>query len=169
MRRLPRLVAAIPVVVCLTWIAAGAQPRFDDGDAVTQFQRAVDAYAFQHRQVQRRVGETADRAAMAAAMRSARPAAEDGAIFSPLVAAAFRARLAAAVRAAGCGAPARSTSSVVPRPNQDAGGAVPLAACVTAMLPRLPPELEYRAAGVSLVLVDIHANLVVDVLHAAFP
>jgi hypothetical protein len=36
-------------------------------------------------------------------------------------------------------------------------------------LPRLPDELEHRARGVALVLVDTHANLIVDVLHAAFP
>jgi hypothetical protein len=36
-------------------------------------------------------------------------------------------------------------------------------------LPRLPDELQYRAVGVALILVDTHANLVVDVLHAVFP
>jgi hypothetical protein len=38
-----------------------------------------------------------------------------------------------------------------------------------AALPKLPPELDYRSAGVALVLVDAHAGLVVDVLHGAFP
>ena len=42
-------------------------------------------------------------------------------------------------------------------------------ACLAAVLPRLPEELEYRVVGVTLVLVDVHANLVVDVLHGAFP
>jgi hypothetical protein len=57
----------------------------------------------------------------------------------------------------------------VPRPNDDAGGAMPIAACLVAVLPRLPAELEYRARGVALVLVDTHADMVVDILHAAFP
>jgi hypothetical protein len=36
-------------------------------------------------------------------------------------------------------------------------------------LPPLPPELEYRFAERDLVLIDIHANLVVDVLQDALP
>jgi hypothetical protein len=34
-------------------------------------------------------------------------------------------------------------------------------------LPALPDELEYRFVGRDLVLIDIHANLVVDILDAA--
>jgi len=58
---------------------------------------------------------------------------------------------------------------VVPTPNQDATGTRPIGGCLADVLPRLPAELEYRARGVALVLVDSHANLVVDILHAAFP
>jgi hypothetical protein len=36
-------------------------------------------------------------------------------------------------------------------------------------LPRLPEELQYRFVGRDLVLVDVEANLVVDVLPDAFP
>jgi len=36
-------------------------------------------------------------------------------------------------------------------------------------LPRLPPELQYRIVGRSLVLWDYHADLVVDYLPDAFP
>jgi hypothetical protein len=35
-----------------------------------------------------------------------------------------------------------------------------------AALPQLPDELEYRSAGNVLLVVDPHANLVVDVLPA---
>jgi hypothetical protein len=38
-----------------------------------------------------------------------------------------------------------------------------------AALPKLPPELEYRSMGVALMVIDVHAGLVVDVLHGAFP
>ncbi len=145
-----------------------AQQPYGDSQAVTQFQRALDEYAFQHRQVERRVGGGADQPTMAAAMREARPSPADGAIFTPVVAAAFRARLAAALRTPGCTSPGTS-SFVVPRPNDDAGQAIAISGCLVDALPRLPAELEYRAASVTLVLVDTHANLVVDVLHAAFP
>jgi len=37
------------------------------------------------------------------------------------------------------------------------------------MLPPLPPELAYRFIGRDLVLVDVHANLVVDILDLALP
>jgi hypothetical protein len=40
---------------------------------------------------------------------------------------------------------------------------------VSSVLPRLPEELEYRVASVALILLDTHANMVVDVLHGAFP
>jgi hypothetical protein len=36
-------------------------------------------------------------------------------------------------------------------------------------LPELPGELEYRFLGRDLLLVDVLANLVVDVLHDALP
>ena len=37
------------------------------------------------------------------------------------------------------------------------------------VLPRLPRELEYRIVGADLVLIDLHANLVVDILENAMP
>jgi hypothetical protein len=36
-------------------------------------------------------------------------------------------------------------------------------------LPELPDELQYRFVGRDLVLIDLHANLVVDVLREALP
>lgn len=36
-------------------------------------------------------------------------------------------------------------------------------------LPALPPELEYRLVETDLILIDLHANLVVDVLENAMP
>lgn len=155
-------------------VAIGAvpdtQPVANDGQAIVEFQRALDAYAFQHRQVERRAGASAGERAMAAGMRAARPSAQDGDIFTPLVASAFRARIATALRTGGCKAAVNGAGNfVVPRPNQNAAETAALPACIAGGLPRLPAELEYRVAGVLLVLVDTHANLVIDVLHGAFP
>ena len=36
-------------------------------------------------------------------------------------------------------------------------------------LPQLPPEVEYRVAGSDLVLRDVDANLVVDLIHSVIP
>jgi len=159
--------------VLILWLAlpgtAHGQPVFEDGPAMNQFQRAVDSYAFEHRQVERRAGAKADQPAMAAGIRTARPTPVVGAIFGPVVAAVFRGRIAAAART-GCEQPQTTDSNfIVPRPNDDSGATRAVSDCVTAVLPRLPMEVEYRVAGGALVLVDAHANLVIDVLHAAFP
>jgi hypothetical protein len=167
--RLASLVCLI-AVACALDANPRAQDQYGDADVILQFQRSLDAYAFQHRQVQRRTVEGADQQAMAAALRAARPAAAEGDFFTPLVAVSFRARIAAAFRTQGCSlGPLRTAGSEVPRvgPLTIATGAVP--SCVLGVLPRLPEELEYRTASVALLLLDTHANLVVDVLHGAFP
>ena len=105
---------------------------------------------------------------MASALRAARPEPAEGVLFTPIVAAAFRARLAFAFRT-GCAAPELGDSFVIPRPGEHAGGALPIASCLAAVLPRLPAEVEYETRGVALLLVDTHAGIVVDILHAAFP
>lgn len=40
---------------------------------------------------------------------------------------------------------------------------------VLALLPPLPPELEYRFIGTTLILLDSHAHIIVDYLTAAVP
>jgi hypothetical protein len=39
--------------------------------------------------------------------------------------------------------------------------------CVLEALPTLPPELQYRIVGDTLVLIDVHAGLIVDLLPHA--
>jgi hypothetical protein len=150
-----RLTRSVSVVVLSTLLAtavAGAQPSLES-EAMVQFQRAADSYAFAHRQADRRGREN--------------PVTE-GAIFTPPVAAAFRSRIQKA--GAGCTLPSAARNDFeVPRVNGPATGAGALPPCVAALLPALPPELEYRTAGVALVLTDAHLRIVVDILHAAFP
>jgi len=165
-----KLIVAVAVFVALVFAAAVAVGRSQaeaDTATILQFQRAADSYAFLHRRVERQLGEglTPDR--IATAIRASRPAAGDGEMFTPIVAAVIRSRIAAALKKPGCSV--ADETNVVPRPNQDAGPSVPVPACIETALPKLPPELEYRPAGVTLLLVDAHANLVVDVVHGAFP
>lgn len=167
MRTVRGVMACTATALLVFATAMPAQAPMDDAQAITQFQRAADAYAFQHRQVQRRAGDTVDQAAMAAAMRAGQAVPAEGALFTPPIGAMFRNRITSASRR-GC-AQVTTSSAVVPRAGQDASGAQPIAPCLASALPRLPEELEYRVAGVALVLVDSHANLVVDILHAAFP
>ena len=152
----PALMRAVPPLLIAAMIAAAPvrAQEFRDAAAITQFQRAADGYAFTHRQTDRR--------------GSSPEVLQEGAIFTPVVAAAFRARVAASLRRDGCSLPA-DTSNVVPRVNAQSSGAALVPQCVAAALPRLPDELEYRMSGVVLVLSDAHRHIVVDVVHAAFP
>lgn len=148
---------------------ASAQATFNDAATMIQFQRSADAYAFLHRQVQRRIEDPADRNALAEALRRARPTAGDGDFFTPVAADAFRKRLAAALALPGCHLPpANFLTSEVPRVGARSANALGIPGCVALALPALPEELEYRVTGVVLLLVDGHADVVVDVLHAAF-
>jgi hypothetical protein len=160
----------VVAVALATAVSARPQEPFGDAAAMIQFQRNADSYAFQHRQVQRRLGEGADQKAMAVGMRAARPTAAEGELFTPTIAAAFLNRIAFALREPGCRIGASETpSSEVPRVGVLALRSQALPSCLTGVLPHLPEELEYRAVGVVLILIDTHANTVVDVLHGAFP
>jgi hypothetical protein len=115
----------------------------------------------------------------AEAMREARPGARDGAFFTPAVSRFFRDRIDAIVRETGLDVtttfepPDDNEIVVMARPR--AGEAVPWNAgpvmwpSMLAGLPELPPELEYRFLGQHLILIDVLANLVVDVLPDALP
>jgi hypothetical protein len=107
---------------------------------------------------------------MAAGMRAARPSAAERDFFKPLVAAAFRTRIAIALKMPGCEiATSGALSSEVPRFGTLAVNTQVLPGCVMNVLPRIPEELQYRSASVALILLDTHTNTVVDVLHGAFP
>jgi hypothetical protein len=135
----------------------------DDQRAVVEFQRAADAYAFLHRQVERRVGR--DAAALAAGIIDERP--RPSVLFTPEVVAMFRDAALGALRA-GCDAGELRTGvwELSHEPYGWATGSRTVSPCMVAALPHLPDELEYRSAGTVLLLVDPHANLVVDVLPA---
>lgn len=114
--------------------------------------------------------------ALAAAIREARPRAREGDIFTLAAGEMFRARIAAIVR--------RSTFDVAAFLARHSGeeddmevhvfGTLPwrthLALTpIVRELPELPPELEYHFVGRHLVLMDVGANMVVDVLRDALP
>lgn len=138
--------------------------------------RAADAYAFLHRQVERQIGfahrrnksgASIESSELAAAIRAERGKADSGGLFTPAVAAAFRDAAGRAVRAA-CDAGELRTgvSKTAYAAHSPATNTHPITPCLAGVLPRLPDELEYRSAGTVLLLVDAHANLVVDVLPA---
>ena len=152
------LIGLCGITIAAISAAAGsrAQEPFGDAPAMLEFQRAADSYAFTHRQTERRGAATAVRS--------------EGVIFTPVIGAAFRARIAAASRRDNCSVPRPSdTDFVVPRVNTSIAGSHEVPPCIAAVLPPLPAELQYRFSGIALLLVDAHLKVVVDVLHAAFP
>jgi hypothetical protein len=186
------LIAAGLAAAALWTAAVTASPRQagEDADPLEQFYTAVDAYVALHQTVEASVppleispdGEEIRAAieAMATAMREARPAAAEGDIFNADAAAILRRTIRTTVRDAGCDVAAMRAAEAdeprsfpAPRPlvhdrfDWEAGSFTPW--CLLAVLPRLPEELQYRFVGRDLVLVDIHADLVVDVLADAFP
>jgi hypothetical protein len=113
---------------------------------------------------------------LAAAIREARPRAKEGDIFTLAASEMFRARIAAIVR--------RTNFDVAAFLERHSGegeelevhvfGALPWRTHLALMpiirqLPELPPELEYEFVGRHLVLMDVGANMVVDVLRDALP
>ena len=155
----------------------------DDVRAIVTFQRATDEYAFLHRRIERRqppidVGSdaaTLDRAiqSLAAAMREARVDAREGDLFTMAVRPVFRARIAAALQRSGLHlADFETAEATTGNSAIRVHGEMPwriaadVPAGVATALPALPPELQYRFVGGDLVLVDVHASLIVDILRA---
>ena len=177
------LVTSSVVATALVAAVAGmdhviAQDTFADTRAVVEFQRAADAYAFLHRQMENRLGLVHRRAGkpsdviegteLAAAIVAERSKSSEGMLFAPAVVSVFRQRAARATRVPGCD-PGELRSGVwemFHSVNSAATDTTPVNPCIAEVLPALPEELEYRSAGTVLLLVDVHANLVVDVLPA---
>ena len=118
------------------------------------------------------------RATLAAAIKTARPNARQGEFFSPGVADIFRRTIADALSGVDSDAFFESLyegdavpAGLLPRVHDTypewATHEVPLV--VLERLPLLPDELEYRLIGQTLVLWDIDADLILDVLPDAIP
>ena len=115
----------------------------------------------------------------ASAMREVWPIPGHGGFFTPDVSGYFRDRIDAIVRDTGIDV---ATAFEPPDEDEVVVLALPRAAepvpwntgpmmwpSMLAGLPELPPELEYRFLGRHLILIDVLANVVVDVLHDALP
>lgn len=117
---------------------------------------------------------------MAAAIRAARPSAKEGDIFDAEAAPQLRRRIRHTLREPGCeaGDIAASAYNTGSPPAQwrpivhdrfDWGAGSFMTWCLLDVLPPLPEELQFRFVARDLVLVDIDADLVVDVLPDALP
>jgi len=153
--------------------------------AIAAFENAVEEYVALHRRLERAWPplsffadpEQAEMAAEAlrTALRDARPMAGRGNLFAPAVADVLRCRIARAVlEGEGYAAWPPRGAEDIDRWRPQVGQPIPWGVLgmrwplITA-LPTLPSELAYRFIGGDLVVVDVHANLVVDVLERALP
>lgn len=175
-------VAAAMVLGASVVCAAGAQTVKTNPEAqlLQDFQSRIDAYMKLHDQLERRgpkLKETSEPAeikasqeALAGRIRAARKDAKPGDIFTPEIRALFR-RLMYPETSGAEGAQTKQTIK------EDAPAAVPMKVNGTypesqplptvppnllASLPELPDDLEYRIVGRTLLLRDVHANIIVD-------
>jgi hypothetical protein len=173
----------LPIILSLAAALSTATP------SLAKFQAAVDEYVTLHRLLEaplptqqvtsdpEQIRRATD--ALAAAIRAARPNARQGDVFTKHGGLLMRARVHAALDRNAydatilLAAMRNDTEGEAPPPAingsfpWDAGNAMwPL---MLAELPPLPDELEYRFVGRDLVLLDVHANLIVDILPAVLP
>ena len=176
------LVLSAGISLALTAGFAHAQTAPDA--AMRAFTKATREYAELHRRLERQLPplemssnpEVIDRAVrnLAAVIRDARPDMRQGDFFSDELGSRLRVRVADALAASGfTPAEVRATEHPTIDPFQAPlkvgqpfhwiyGSA--MFPCVRKALPQLPPELQYRIVGSTLVLIDVHANLVLDLL-----
>jgi hypothetical protein len=164
---------------------AVAQGPASPSQLVAAFVSATHDYAQLHRKLEGQIGsidinssvESINRtmAQLAAELREHRSGATQGDLFTPALAHELRLRIDDALRSNGF-----TTADV-----RDAGRAeafdyskirlyvndtfpwalaVAMFPCVIEMLPPLPPELQYRIVGDDLLLIDVHASIIVDLL-----
>lgn len=162
-------------------------PSKGDGRALNEFADAVDEYVQLHRALFERGGsdvlpptpEEIERRSqrLAQDLRYTRAGARVGEFFTPAVARFFRGRFATDVLA-------RTDEAQVVTTESDplANGnrlelhgrfpwevSTPVESAVRRQLPPLPAELDYQLVGRALVLLDVRANVIVDVLFEAVP
>jgi hypothetical protein len=164
--------------------AAAAQTTAERQEMRRIFLKQVDAYVALHRDLEQLVPPQvvtanadellAPRIGLARELRLARAWAREGNIFAPDVAVYFRVVIAETL--------GRTTLEDVVDPelavhitalvNADypAGRSVPkMPAALLSALPPLPPELRYSFVDRDLILWDLHAALIVDIVRDALP
>jgi hypothetical protein len=161
-----------------------AQPS-DDAAAIKDFHARVSRYlALQKQQAvpnqsTSSPGKLAEQEqTRAEKTREARPAAQQGDIFAPEIAAYFKRQIASTMRGPDGVKVRASLRHAEPLPdihlqvNNKYPSDLPLQSTPPTLLmnlPRLPSELQYRVVGSTLVLYDVPSGLVVDLIPAAVP
>ena len=167
-------------------VTADGQPINQQGAATLEFKKHIDAYVKIHNEAESKVPalkrtddpkEISDREkALADMIMTLRAGAKPGDIFAPeyqpyfvqIVKEDFKTRSAADRKALVAELPKNVKVDI----NTVYPTTLPLETFPAALLrklPDLPPELEYRIVGRSLILRDVKANLIVDILRDVVP
>lgn len=175
---------AVPMLT-LNVVVATAQDFPPPTQAEAAFNSAINGYVAMHRRLERLVGpitldssiESINRSiqGLAAAIREERGDARQGELFSPAIARELRVRVHEALREHGFSAAdildGQRFESIDPvNVHLHVNDTFPwvlssaMFPCVLDALPPLPSELQYRIVGFDLVLIDVHASLIVDIL-----
>jgi hypothetical protein len=159
------------------------------GNVVEEFQQRIAAYVALRQEVERGVPRlrkqmTAEELvsavhALAAAIIAARAEASAGDIFTPAISAVFRRNIDQTLRSNGVDTAALLAASDDERPPDSSNVTVNtrfdwrhgshFPTFMIRALPDLPEQLQYQFLGRMLVLVDIDANLIIDLLPEALP
>ena len=191
MRTYHACVAGIASVALWTAAVSGsADTTRSREDPLQRFHEAVSAYMSLREVIEQTVPPPEISAdwenirtaidAMAAAIRAARPSAKEGDIFGAEAAPQLRRRIRETLREPDC-QPADiraakdeddrrpALSRPIVHDQFDWGAGSFMAFCILAVLPELPEALQFRFVERDLVLVDIDADLIIDVLPDALP
>jgi hypothetical protein len=162
-------------------------PADADESALSEFDQRIDAYMDVHKRAVRPLGDiddtktpaeiTARETALATAIRAARPQAKAGDLFTERAAAVLKKLIGDNYRQSPAVRDTRKDAEIevpdfTPVVNDAYPPTHPLGTfppTLLMMLPPLPDELEYRIVTHHLILRDVAANLIVDVLPNAVP
>lgn len=180
--------AAVVAVVAMTLVGIGPRPQHGDEavDALAVFRERIGAYATLHRDVASHLPSLVPfddprpylvvQALLASEMKAARPTARQGDIFTPVVAVVLRQTIGDAL----CGRdtqgmfdgldeeqPAIDESRLHVHDRYPVWATHEVPVVLLQRLPALPDGIEYRFAQYDLLLWDVDADLIVDILPDA--
>lgn len=175
---------ATPIILC----AAQAESRVNpDAQLIFEFQKRIDEYIRLLKSVDSKLPEVpagapyeevdAHQRTLQRALADSRGRIKQGAIFTQPTRAYFRRQIGRALSGPDARAVREEIREANPgRVSLQVNGrypdSLPVATMppqILAMLPKLPPELEYRFIGDRLILLDIHSQLIVDYMDSAIP
>jgi hypothetical protein len=182
---------AIAVVLAIgtvtTHLAAQQQKVNPDAQVLQEFKHGIDKYMELHKRLEKKAPPLkttpdpakikASQEALAALIRAERTGAKQGEIFTPAIASVFRRLMYPEVKGPDGAETKKAIKDDSPPPGQvplkvntkypDDAPLPTVPPNLLANLPQLPEDLEYRIVGRSLILRDVHANLIVDFVPKA--